>query len=77
MRILHCVFTRSLFGSERYAADLARVSAAIVERFWETARRLGASVEGVGYDICAGRCARRTGWQVVGQGSMTCRTCSG
>lgn len=23
MRILHCVFTRSLFGSERYAADLA------------------------------------------------------
>ena len=25
MRILHCVFTRSLFGSERYAADLARL----------------------------------------------------
>ncbi len=24
MRILHCVFTRGLFGSERYAADLAR-----------------------------------------------------
>lgn len=25
MRILHCVFTRALFGSERYAADLARL----------------------------------------------------
>ncbi|MFT3810731.1 MAG: glycosyltransferase [Micropepsaceae bacterium] len=24
MRILHCIFTRSLFGSERYAADLAQ-----------------------------------------------------
>jgi glycosyltransferase involved in cell wall biosynthesis len=24
LRILHCIFTRSLFGSERYAADLAR-----------------------------------------------------
>lgn len=60
-RPFHRMFYFSFHGltaAQARATLAGRLDAAIVERFWETARRLGASVEGVGYDICAGRCAR-------------------